>query len=406
MPIPELLSAADARRLALRAQGLLGARFRNPTAVVRTLGAVQLDTISVLARSHELVPYARLGPVGRAAVERAFWTGACVEYWSHAACILPVEDWPLYSFRRRHYIARGIRWHERPADSVFAEVRAQLAAGGPLTTGDIGGAKKGGPLRTTRRAGACEGEPELEPEGWWDWSGQKVAIEFLLDTGEVVCTRRTGWRRVYDLAERALPAEVRAADTLDDAECFRRLVARAGAALGVATVADLADYPRISQDQVRAALPDTGLVPVTVEGWKTGAWADPAALAELGARGRHRTTLLSPFDSLIWDRKRTLRLFGFSHALEAYKPAAKRDYGYFTMPLLAGGRLQGRVDPKRVGTTLAPAAVFLDSPAAVVPMATALWEAASWVGCDTVELDRVEPAHLAAPLHDALTALC
>jgi uncharacterized protein YcaQ len=379
------LSAADARRSALRAQGLLGPRPRNTAAVLRTLGAVQLDTISVLARSHELVPYARLGRIGRAAVEQAFWSGACVEYWAHAACILPVEDWPLYAFRRRHFRERGIRWHERPVDSVFAEVRARLAEGGPITTADIGGAKKGGP--------------------WWDWSGQKVAIEFLLDTGEVVCTRRTGWRRVYDLAERALPAEVLAADTLDDHECFRRLVARAGVAMGVATVADLADYPRIPKAQVEAVLPETGLVPVTVEGWTSPAWADPAALADLGTRGRHRTTLLSPFDSLVWDRPRTKRVFGFTHALEAYKPAAKRDYGYFTMPLLAGGRLLGRVDPKRMGTTLAPPAVFLDTPAAVAPMATALWEAAAWVGCDQVQIDRVEPAALAAPLHDALHAL-
>lgn len=379
------LSAAEARRLALRAQGLLGPRPRTTAAMLRTLGAVQLDTISVLARSHELVPYARLGPIGRAAVERAYWSGACVEYWAHAACILPVEDWPLYAFRRRHFRERGIRWHARPADSVFAEVRARLAGGGPITTADIGGAKKGGP--------------------WWDWSGQKVAIEFLLDTGEVVCTRRTGWRRVYDLAERALPTEVLVADTLDDPECFRRLVARAGAAMGVATVADLADYPRIPKTQVETVLPESGLVPVTVEGWNSPAWADPRALAELGLRGRHRTTLLSPFDSLVWDRPRTKRVFGFTHALEAYKPAAKRDYGYFTMPLLAGGRLLGRVDPKRVGTTLAPAAVFLDTPTAVAPMAAALWGAAAWVDCDQIELGRVEPAALAAPLHAALQAL-
>jgi uncharacterized protein YcaQ len=351
------------------------------------LGAVQLDTISVLARSHELVPYARLGPVGRAAVEKAFWTGGAVEYWSHAACILPVENWPLYSFRRRHFAERGMRWHNRPAESVFAEVRARLREDGPVTTGDLGGAKNGGP--------------------WWDWSGAKVAVEFLLDTGEVVCTRRTGWRRVYDLPERALPAEVRAADTLDDAECFRRLVTAAGAAMGVATVADLADYPRISRENVEKVLPDTGLVPVAVEGWKAPGWADPAALAALGARGargRHRTALLSPFDSLIWDRRRTARLFGFSHALEAYKPAAKRDYGYFAMPLLAGGRLLGRVDPKRAGTTLVAQSVFLDTPAAAEPMATALWEAASWVGCDSVEVGRVEPAGLAGRLHTALTA--
>jgi uncharacterized protein len=387
VPGPTELSADDARRLALRAQGLLGSdlRGRGPRAVLAVLhrlGAVQLDTISVLARSHELIPYARLGPVGRAAVEQAYWSGAAVEYWSHAACILPVQAWPYYAFRRRHFRERGRRWHDRPADSVFAEVRARLAADGPITTKDLGGARTGGV--------------------WWSWGAHKVAIEFLLDTGEVVCTRRMGWRRVYDLAERALPAEVRAADTLSDAECFRALVSRGGAALGVGTVADLADYPRISRDQVAAALPDSGLVPVRVAGWKDDAWADPAALAALGVRGRHRTTLLSPFDSLIWDRARTRRVFGFSHALEAYKPAAQREHGYFAMPLLAGGRLRGRVDPKRDGQTLIAQTVSLDGAGAVGPMAAALREAATWVGCSQVRAGRVSPAELAGPLSDAL----
>jgi hypothetical protein len=352
--------------------------------MLRHLGAVQLDTISVLARSHELVAYARLGAISRIAIERAYWSGAAVEYWSHAACILPVADWPLYAFRRRHYTERGMRWHDRPADSVFADVRARLAADGPLTSGDLGGARQG-------------------DAGWWNWSGAKVAVEFMLDCGEVVCTQRVGWRRVYDLAERALPAAVLAADTLDDAACVRALVARAGAALGVGTAADLADYPRISRAQVTAALPDTALVPVRVAGWKDEAWADPAALESLSLRGRHRTTLLSPFDSLIWDRARTRRLFGFSHALEAYKPAAQREHGYFAMPLLAGGRLRGRVDPKRDGTTLIAATVSLDTAAAVAPMARALHEAAGWVGATEVRLGTVTPGDLTRPLAQALT---
>jgi uncharacterized protein YcaQ len=387
VPAPAELSADSARRMALRAQGLLGAdlRGRGPRAVLAVLhrlGAVQLDTISVLARSHELIPYARLGAVGRAAVEQAYWSGAAVEYWSHAACVLPVEVWPYYAFRRRHFRRRGMRWHDRPPDSVFAEVRARLAESGPITTKDLGGARTGGV--------------------WWSWGAHKVAIEFLLDTGEVVCTRRVGWRRVYDLAERALPAAVRAVPEPSDADCLRELVRRAGAALGVATVADLADYPRISRDQVAAALPDTGLVPVRVAGWPDEAWADPAALAALDARGRHRTTLLSPFDSLIWDRARTRRVFGFAHALEAYKPAAQRAHGYFAMPLLTGGRLRGRVDPKRDGPTLLARTVSVDAPAAVAPMAAALWEAARWVGCTEVRLGRVTPAELIGPLSHAL----
>jgi uncharacterized protein YcaQ len=344
---------------------------------------VQLDTISVLARSHELIPYARLGAVGRAAVERAYWSGDCFEYWAHAACVLPIEDWPLYAFRRRHYLERGMRWHDRPSDAVFAEVRARLADG-HASTGDLGGAKKGGP--------------------WWDWSGAKIAVEFMLDTGEVVCTRREGWRRIYDLAERAIPAQYRDADTLDDAECHRELVARAGVAMGIATVADLADYPRISKAAVTAVLPATGLVPVRVAGWKDQAWADPAALETLGTRGRHRTTLLSPFDSLIWDRARTKRLFGFTHALEAYKPAPKREYGYFAMPLLAGGRLLGRVDPKRVGRTLVAQGVFLDTSTAVEPMAAALHAAAAWVGAEEIVVERVMPETLVGPVTAALLA--
>jgi hypothetical protein len=389
-PTRDTLSADEARRITLRAQGFLGVpRAGRGAAAVRSvhrrLGAVQLDTISVLARSHQLVPYARLGPVGRPAVEAALWDGGAVEYWSHAACVIPAADWPLYAFRRRHFAERGMRWHDRPADSVFADVRAVLAAEGPITTKELGGAKTAGE--------------------WWSWGPRKIAIEFMLDLGEVVCTRRAGWRRVYDLPERALATEVRAADTLDDAACFRGLVALGGAALGVATVADLADYPRISREAVTAALPASGLVPVRVAGWRDPAWADPAALAALDTRGRHRTTLLSPFDSLIWDRARTRRVFGFTHALEAYKPAAKRDYGYFAMPLLAGGRLIGRADPKRDGRVLTPPAVFLDSRRAVGPMAVALREAAAWVGCDEIRLARVEPPESAAALAAALAAI-
>ncbi|MGQ0464824.1 MAG: winged helix-turn-helix domain-containing protein [Sporichthyaceae bacterium] len=380
------LSLDEARRLALRAQGLLGSPGHGTgvnavAGVLQRLRAVQLDTISVLARSHELVPYARLGAVPRTTIEQAYWSGDCFEYWAHAACILPVEDWPLYSFRRRHYVERGMRWHDRPAEDVFAEVRARLADG-PASAGELGGAKKGGP--------------------WWDWSGAKIAVEFMLDCGEVVCARREGWRRIYDLAERAIPAENRVADLLDDAGCFRELVARSGVAMGVAVEADLADYSRISRAAVAAALPDTGLVPVRVDGWREQAWADPAALAALGARRRHRTTLLSPFDSLVWDRARTKRLFGFVHALEAYKPAPKREHGYFAMPLLAGGRLLGRVDPKRDGRTLVGVQVGLESAKAVAPMAQALWEAAQWVGADEVRVERVHPPELGPDLLAAI----
>jgi len=380
---PEVsLSADDARRIALRAQGLLGAPDRRGgvRGVLRHLGAVQLDTISVLARSHELIPYARLGAVGRTAVESAYWSDThAFEYWSHAACVLPIEEWPHFAFRRRAYRARP-HWHHELPPGAYEKVVAQLRAEGPLTATELGGAKNGGL--------------------WWDWSATKVAVERALTYGEVVCVERRGWKRVYDLAERAVP-DALLHDDLDDAECLRRLVRLAGQSLGVGTRADLADYHRLKAEQVDAVVADSGLVPVTVAGWDKAAWADPEALATT-PRGRHRTTLLSPFDSLIWDRARTERIFGFSHRLEAYVPRPKRIYGYFAMPLLSGGRLLGRVDPAREGTTLVARQVSLDTPKAVAPMAEALREAAGWVGCDAVRIERVNRPELAAPLAAAV----
>ncbi|MBO0827865.1 MAG: winged helix DNA-binding domain-containing protein, partial [Streptosporangiales bacterium] len=175
--------------------------------MLRRLGAVQLDTISVLARSHELVPYARLGAIGRRRVERAYWSSppSTFEYWSHAACILPLEDWPHYAFRRRARRRRGRRWHQVHQRTV-TEVLARLRADGPLTASDLGGAKKGGP--------------------WWDWSDVKIAVEWLLDIGEAVCVERQGWRRIYELAERAVPAEVFFDEP--DEVCLTRLVGEAG----------------------------------------------------------------------------------------------------------------------------------------------------------------------------------
>jgi uncharacterized protein YcaQ len=187
----------------------------------------------------------------------------------------------------------------------------------------------------------------------------------------------------------------------------------AARALGVATRADLIDYHRLREltdgtaghaDRVGESALAAGLVPVMIEGAGRAAapgWADPAALAE-PVRGRHRVTLLSPFDSLIWDRKRTLRMFGFQHSLEAYVPRAKRVHGYFAMPLLAGGRLAGRVDPVRQGQTLVARQLSLETPAAVAPMARALREAAAWVGCSAVAVEQVNPPHLAQRLAAAL----
>ena len=260
--------------MTLRAQGFLGAEGRRGgvPGMLRRVGAVQLDTISVLARSHELVAYARLGPVPRQRIERAYWhprRPAAFEYWSHAACVLPIEEWPYYAFRRRALRARGRRWHQSH-ERTCAEVLARLRADGPLTATQLGGAKDGGP--------------------WWDWSDTKIAVEWLLDVGEVICVRRDGWRRVYDLPERVLPGELLDGEQTD-AECLAHLAGVAARALGVVTRADLIDYHRLREltdgkaghaelaaDSALAA----GLTPVSVEvaGKPVPGWADPAALAQ------------------------------------------------------------------------------------------------------------------------------
>jgi uncharacterized protein YcaQ len=371
----EELSAAEARRLFLWSQGLMGAPDRKRGAVdrlLRAIGLVQLDTISVLARSHELVPYARLGAIGRPAVEAAYWSrpAKAFEYWAHAACVIPIEDWPWMAIRRREYL--GPQRQRIATSKTYREVLARLADG-PATATELGGAKRGGP--------------------WWDWSDVKIAVEQLLHAGIVACVERRGWKRVYDLTERVIPAELLAIEPTEE-ECRVELVKRAACHLGVGTRADLADYYRLKVSKMAAPLADAGLVPLRVSGWDPAqpAWADPDALDALRSgqvRGRHRTTLLSPFDPIVWHRSRTARIFGFDYLFEAYVPPAKRSHGYFTMPVLSGGRLVARVDPGRQGRTLVAKHVVLEHPSAAEPTMTALTEAATWVGADNVVVERV-----------------
>lgn len=428
MPAAAALTDAEVRRLALDAQGFLGRAYGvTPAQAVRAsgarrvdlvgtmldhLGAVQLDTISVLARNHELVPYARLGAIGRDAVEEAYWgpshprpdpeSARTFEYWSHAACILPVGEWPLFAFRRRAFRRRGVRWHDVPTAALDG-IRRRLLAEGPLTTRELGGAKRSGQ--------------------WWDWSDSKIAIEWLLDIGEVVCARRIGFRRVYDLADRVIPAQLRTpsaeqAWTDDDGvwgppdhACIRDLLRRSARSLGVGTLGDLVDVHRLTSHGVTRAevlaavreLTEEGdLVEVDVPDWPDPVVADASALARLAAgsmTGRVRTTMLSPFDSLVWHRGRTSRVFGFDHRLEAYTPAAKREHGYFAMPVLHGGRLVARVDPKRSGSSLVARHVVYEvnrrghvPGSAVAATETALRDAATWVGCDDVRVLRTTPS--------------
>jgi uncharacterized protein YcaQ len=308
------------------------------------------------------------------------WGGETFEYWGHAASVLPLSDWPLFAPRRAIWEQR-IR-ESSIESSVFKEVRARLADG-PATANQLGGAKGGGP--------------------WWDWTHTKRAVEALLGAGEVVCMSRKGFQRVYDLAERRVPGELLDME-LSNSECHRRLVAASGRHLGVATLGDLADYYRLKVRDVVAVVADTGLVPVEVKEWNKKTWADPEALEAIssGGRNRHATTLLSPFDSLVWDRTRAERVFGFAHRLEAYVPKEKRVHGYYTMPVLAGGRIVGKVDPARRDGALVARRVTIGSPSCVTSVAKALQAAARWVGSERVIVEIVEPGRLAGALDAAL----
>jgi uncharacterized protein YcaQ len=388
------LSAREARRITLQAQGLLGPRVTGgPLGVLRRLRAVQLDTISVLARSHELVPYARLGPVPRARIERSFWNAGAArpptafEHWSRAACVLPIEDWPFTDYQRADRRAKGRGWHRlEDAARQHAAVLKQLAVEGPQTARQLGGAKRGGP--------------------WWDWSDVKIAVEQLLEVGDVVCTSRLGFQRVYDLPERAIPAELRDR-AIPRQDQVRHVLLAALRALGVATPADLGAYCGVKVQDVGRALDGLDLPGVAVEGWPQVALCDPGALAGTTRGLRSRPVLLSPFDSTIWFRPRVERVFGFHHRLEAYVPRPTRVHGYFSMPVLVGDALVARIDPARDGATLVARSVHLEDGVALgvtAGIASALAEAARWVGATSVVADRVQPAAARRPLEEALSA--
>jgi uncharacterized protein YcaQ len=336
----ERLSAAAARRIALGAQGFADPRPTGPVGTrqlkrtVDRLAVVQIDSVNVLSRSHYLPAFSRLGayprPVLDALTSRRH---DLFEYWAHEASFLPVRLQPFLRWKmaaaEEHAWGSMVRiQRERPG--YVAEVLDRVRDGGPLKASQL-----------------MEPRPD-RPGTMWNWHAGKVALEYLFFTGVLTARSRTaGFERVYDLTERVLPPAVVRAPTPDRADAIRELVRTASRALGVATEKDLADYFRLRVADTRAAIGELvdarELVPVEVTGWDRPAWLDPQARRPRWIRAR---ALLTPFDSLVWERPRVERMFGFRYRIEIYTPAAKRVHGYYVLPFLLGDGLVGRVDLK------------------------------------------------------------
>lgn len=375
----ETLSPAQARRVALAAQGLgqpratVGTRQLN--LLMERLAVLQLDSVNVFERSHYLPAFARLGSYDKALLDRLTFSGRgpYTEYWAHQAAFIPIRDRPLWGWAMRHWRSERTdygRWgaaHPQMIDFL----RAELAEKGPLTAGQV------------------EHDANERRGPWWGWSDVKTGLECLFMWGEVVAAGRRGFERVYDLVHRRLPAEVVEAEVAKP-DAVRELVRIASRALGIGTRNDLADYFRLAKADAQRAideLTESGeLLPVTVPGWKAPAWLHPDA--RIPRRIEH-AALLSPFDPVVWHRDRALRMFGFHYRIEIYTPAPKRVFGYYSLPVLIDEALVGRVDLKsdRQAGVLRVQSAWREEGAQVdlERVTTLLREAAAWQGLERIE---------------------
>ncbi|MEB5772893.1 winged helix-turn-helix domain-containing protein [Aeromonas caviae] len=343
MSIPHL-SLQDARHLQLAAQGLLTPRRARATpadllACIRRMALLQIDTISVVARSPYLVLFSRLGHYDPRWLEQLLADGDLFEYWAHEACFVPREDYRLLRHRMLDPAAMGwkfsAQWLKTHGGEI-AQIVERIRQDGPVRAVDF--ERKGG-----------------KGNGWWDWKPEKRHLEVLFTAGQLMVRERRNFQRVYELAERVMP-EWNDERDLPSPDLARRDMVRASCrALGLVKTGWVADYYRLKRgkyDALLHQLADEGeLLPVRVEGWQHGAFvhaslADELVRAQAGSLKASHTAVLSPFDPLVWDRKRASELFGFDYRIECYTPAPKRQYGYFVLPLLHRGKLVGRMDAK------------------------------------------------------------
>lgn len=385
------ISSSTARKIALAAQGFADPRPSGPVTaahlrrVLRRVGMLQLDSVNVLVRSHYLPVFSRLGPYPTALLDDyAFRRRKLFEYWGHAASLIPVEHFPLFRHRMDNDTHWGIQRFadERPdyVNTVLDEVRAN----GPIPVGDLA-------------------EPGERAGNWWGWGDGKLALEHLFHRGLVTTANRQAFTRYYDLTERVIPAAHYNTPSASEDDARRELLLLAARSLGVATARDLADYYRLplqpSRQTLRELAGSGALERVEVKGWKDEAFLHSEARIPRRIDAR---ALLSPFDSLVWERGRTERLFNFRYRIEIYTPAPKRVYGYYVLPFLMNDAIVARVDlksdrqSKRLLVRAAHAEPGVDKDAVAAALSEELRSMASWLGLAEVVI---------APTGDLATAL-
>jgi uncharacterized protein len=397
-------SREAARSLLLAAQGLGSPPRRSATRddvldIIRRMGVLQIDSISVVARSPYLVLWSRIGAYDAIWLDELLAEGAIFEYWSHAACFVPIEDYGLY---RRLMLEKSDKtrvWMEAHPDAL-EHVLGHIRKKGPVRSAEF--------ARTDGRAG-----------GWWEWKPEKRALEHLFAAGELMISHRENFHRVYDLRERVLANALPTwEDTLapTEQEVRRALALKAVRALGVAVARWVPDYFRTPKKGAASLLEELAeegsLLRAVIEDEPAYVHPGNARLAEEVLSGRQRssvTTLLSPFDPVVWDRARASELFGFDYKIEVYTPAARRRYGYYSLPILHDSALVGRLDAKAhrkegrfevKAAHLEPGVPVSDD--LVASLAGALRACASWHATPDVLVRRSDPPELAEALGSML----
>ncbi|MFX0567050.1 winged helix-turn-helix domain-containing protein [Kosakonia cowanii] len=392
MSVPQL-SITAARHLHLAAQGLLQkpsrrAKPEDILSTIRRMSLLQIDTINIVARSPYLVLFSRLGAFETRWLDEALRNGELMEYWAHEACFLPREDFALVRHRMLAPDKMGWKYRQAWMQEHAAEIEqliAHIEEHGPVRSADFEHPRKG-------------------TSGWWEWKPHKRHLEGLFTAGKVMVIERRNFQRVYDLTQRVMPQWDDVRDLLSQEQAEAIMLEKSARSLGLFRAQWLADYYRLRRPALAQALAQMQeaqtILPVNVEGLGP-AWLHASLLPLLEQAQADKLTathsaVLSPFDPVVWDRKRAEQLFGFSYRLECYTPAPKRQYGYFVLPLLHRGRLVGRMDAKmhRKTGVLEVIALFLEegiSPSLQLEkgLQRAITDFARWQGAQRITFSRL-----------------